>query len=95
MRLKEEQIRGLAEKVYADLTAEGLVTPRGERAAVITGIIRTISQNFAAEQKLERDAEKLLDETLEAMGSGAAQIDRRRMLKMVKDKLAKERKIVL
>jgi hypothetical protein len=95
MRLKEEQIRGLAEKVYSDLAAEKLVTPRGERGAVVAGIARAITQNFAAEQKLERDAEKLLDETLDAMGSGAAQIDRRRMLKMVKDKLAKERNIVL
>ena len=95
MRLKEEQIRGLAEKVYNDLVAENLITPRGERGAVVAGIAGAISKNFAAEQKLERDAEKLLDETLDAMGSGAAQIDRRRMLKMVKDKLAKERKIVL
>jgi hypothetical protein len=95
MRLKEEQIHGLAEKVYNDLDAENLITPRGERGAVVTGIARAISQNFAAEQKLERDAEKLLDETLDSMGSGAAEIDRRRMLKMVKEKLAKERKIVL
>ena len=95
MRLKEEQICGLAEKLYSDLTSEGLITPRGEIGAVVAGIARTISQDFAAEQKLERDAEKLLDETLNAMGSGAATIDRRRMLKMVKDKLAKERNIVL
>ncbi len=95
MRLKEEQIRGLAEKVYSDLSKESLITPRGERGAVVDGIARAISQNFAAEQKLERDAEKLLDETLAAMGSGAAEIDRRRMLNMVKDKLAKERNIVL
>lgn len=95
MRLKEEQIHGLAEKVYNDLSADSLISPRGERGAVVTGIGRTISQNFAAEQKLERDAEKLLDETLEAMGSGAAGIDRRRMLKMVKERMAKERNIVL
>jgi hypothetical protein len=95
MRLKEEQIRGLAEKVYNDLVAEGLITPRGAQGAVVAGIAGAISQNFAAEQKLERDAERLLDETLDAMGSGAAGIDRRRMLKMVKDKLAKERNIVL
>ena len=95
MRLKEEQIRGLAEKVYNDLVAENLITPRGDRGAVVAGIAGALSKNFAAEQKLERDAEKLLDETLDAMGSGAAQIDRRRMLKMVKDKLAKERTIVL
>lgn len=95
MRLKEQQIRGLAEKVYNDLAAEKLITPSGERAAVIAGIVRAITQNFTADQKLERDAEKLLDETLDAMGSGAAGIDRRRMLKMIKQKLAKERNIVL
>jgi hypothetical protein len=95
MRLKEEQIRGLAEKVYVDLTSESLISPRGERGAVVAGIAGAISRNFAAEQKLERDAEKLLDETLDGMGRGAAEIDRRRMLKMVKDKLAKERNIVL
>ncbi len=95
MRLKEELIRSLAEKVYNDLAEEKLIKPRGDRGSVVTGIAGVISRNFAAEQKLERDAEKLLDETLDAMGSGAAQIDRRRMLKMIKDKLAKERKIVL
>ena len=95
MRLKEEQIRGLAEKIYNDLASEFLITPRGERGAVIAGIAGAISRNFLAEQQLGRDAEKLLDETLDAMGSGAAEIDRRRMLKMVKDKLAKERNIVL
>ena len=95
MRLKEEQIRRLAEKVYSDLSVDGLIIPRGEQKTVVAGIAGVIAQNFAEEQKLERDAEKLLDETIVAMGRGAADIDRRRMLKMVKDKLAKERKIVL
>jgi hypothetical protein len=95
MRLKEEQIRGLADKVYNDLASDNLITPRGERSAVIDGIVGAISRNFVAVQKLGLDAEKLLDETLAGMGSGAAEIDRRRMLKMVKEKLAKERNIVL
>jgi hypothetical protein len=95
MRLKEEQIRRLAEKVYNDLSADGLITVRGEQKKVLDGIAAAISRNFADEQTLERDAEKLLDETMAAMGRGAADIDRRRMLKMIKDKLAKERKIVL
>jgi hypothetical protein len=95
MRLKEEQIRRVAEKVYSDLEKEQLITPHSERVTVIDGIARAISLNFAAEQKLERDAEKLLDETMASLGRGAADIDRRRMLQMVKTKLAKERKIVL
>jgi len=95
MRMKEEQIKRLAEKIYSDLTADGLITPRSERTAAVEGIVRTIAQDLSREQTLERDAERLLDETIAAMGRGAAEIDRRKMLRMIKEKLAKDRKIVL
>lgn len=95
MRLKEEQIKRLAEKVCNDLVADGLITPRRERGAVVEGISAAMARNFDQEQVLERDAERLLDETISAMGRGAADIDRRKMLRMIKEKLAKERKIVL
>ena len=95
MKLKQEQIQRLAGKVYNDLSTDGLIIPRGERGTVVDAISRVISQNFANEQSLERDAERLLDETIAGIGRGAADIDRRRMLKMIKEKLAKERKIVL
>lgn len=95
MKLRQEQIHRLAGKVYNDLSTNGLIIPRGERGEVIDAISRVISQNFAGEQTLERDAERLLDETIAGLGRGAADIDRRRMLKMIKEKLAKERKIVL
>jgi hypothetical protein len=95
MRLKDEQIRRLAEKVYKDLSIEGLITSRGEKGAVIEGIAGSISKDFAREQALERDAERLMDESIAAMGRAGAEIDRRKMLRMIKEKLAKERKIVL
>lgn len=95
MRLKEEQIRRLAEKVYSVLDAEGVIKPRRDRGAAVEGIALAISQDFAREQNLERDAERMLDETIAAMGRGAADIDRRKMLRMIKEKLAKDRKIVL
>jgi hypothetical protein len=95
MRLKEEQIKHLAEKVYSDLVADGLIVPRRERAAAVEGIVKAIVQDISREQTLERDAERMLDETIAAMGRGAADIDRRRMLRMIKEKLAKDRKIVL
>lgn len=95
MRLKEEQIHRLAEKVYNDLSAEGLVTPRRERGAVVEGIARAIARDIDREQSLERDAERLLNETIAGLGRAAVDIDRRKMLRMIKEKLAKERKIVL
>jgi hypothetical protein len=95
MRLKDEQIQRLAEKVYNDLSTDGLITPRRDRGAVVEGIAKAIAQNFNQEQALERDAERLLNETIAGLGRGAVEIDRRRMLKMIKEKLAKERKIIL
>jgi hypothetical protein len=95
MRLKEEQIKRLAEKVYNDLVCDGLIVPRREQSAAVEGIVKAIMQDISREQNLERDAEKLLDQTIAAMGSGGADIDRRKMLRMIKEKLAKDRKIVL
>ena len=93
--MKEEQIQRIAKKVYNDLSTEGLITPRRDRGAVVEGIAKAITQDFNQEQLLERDAERLLNETIAGLGRGAAEIDRRKMLKMIKDRLAKERKIIL
>jgi len=95
MRLKDEQIQRLSEKVYNDLSADGLITPRRDRGAVVEGIAKAIAQDISREQALERDAERLLNETIAGLGRAAADIDRRKMLRMIKEKLAKERKIVL
>ncbi len=95
MRLKEEQIQRLADKIYSDLFTDGLITPRRERGAVVEGIAKAIAGDISREQALERDAERLLNETIAGLGRAAADIDQRKMLRMIKERLAKERKIVL
>lgn len=95
MRLKEDQINRLAEKVLGDLGAAALIELKRERGVVLEGIKAAITADIKGEEKLEKDAEILLEQTLRAMGRGAADIDRHKMLRMVKEKLAKERKIVL
>jgi hypothetical protein len=95
MRLREEQIKRLAERVCADLIAEALIVPRLGRGAVAEGIAKAITQDIHREQTLEKDAERMLDETIAAMGRGADDIDRRKMLRMIKEKLARDRKIAL
>ncbi|HLO25374.1 MAG TPA: DUF507 family protein [Geobacteraceae bacterium] len=94
MRLREEQINRLAEKVLAELSAAGLIELKRERGAALAAIKNAIAADIKGEETLEKDAEKLLDQTLASMGSGGG-IDRQRMLKMIKEKLAKDRKIVL
>lgn len=94
MRLKEEQISKLAEKVLESLTGRHLIILKKERGTLISGIKEAIASNLRAEEALEKDAERLLEQTLRSTGGGVS-IDRHKMLKMIKDKLAKERKFVL
>lgn len=94
MRLRDEQIARLAERVLGDLERAALIDEKQGRPALLAAIRGAIDADLKAEQALERDAELLLEQSLRAMGGGA-DIDRHKMLKMIKDKLAKERKIVL
>lgn len=95
MRLKDDQIHRLAEKIFGDLTASGLITPKQERGTVLAAVKGAIAADIRGEEDLEREAERILEQTLRSMGGSAAGIDRHRMLRMVKEKLARERKIVL
>lgn len=93
MHLKEEQIGRLAEKVLGDLERAGLVTQKQERGLSLLAIKAAIGADLKMEEALERDAEALLEQTLRSVcGDG---IDKHKMLRMIKDRLAKERKIVL
>jgi len=94
MRLKDEQIARLAEKVLGDLERATLITEKQGHGALIAAAKAAIAADLKAEEALERDAENLLEQTLRGMGSDAG-IDRHKMLRMIKEKLAKERKIVL
>lgn len=95
MKPRPEQIQHLAEKICADLAAEGVITLKGERSRAVAAVSAAITLDFEREQVLERDAERLLDETVRGMGRAAADIDRRKMLRMIKEKLARERKVIL
>ncbi len=94
MRLKDDQIERLAEKIAVDLTAAGLIALKRERGVILAGIREAVKADIRGEEQLEKDAETLLEQTLRSMGRGA-DIDRHKMLRMIKEKLAKDRKIVL
>lgn len=94
MRLKKDQIDRLAEKILADLDNAKLVSLKAERKQTLETIKGVIASDIKAEEDLENEAERILDQTLRAMGGGTG-IDRHKMLKMIKEKLAKERNIVL
>jgi len=94
VRLKDDQIDRMAEKVLADLTAAGLIVLKKERGVILAGIKEAVKADIMVEEVLERDAALLLEQTLRSM-RGGEDIDKHRMLRMIKEKLAKDRKIVL
>jgi len=69
----------------------GGTRPGGPDLAAVKTVI---AADIKAEEALERDAERLLEESLRSMGGGTG-IDRHKMLRMIKEKLARDRKIVL
>lgn len=94
VHLKDDQINRLADKVLDDLLSARLITVKKERGKLVQAIRDALALDQKAEESLERDAERLLEQSLAAMGGGAG-IDRHKMLRMIKEKLAKDRKIVL
>jgi len=94
VRLKDDQIDRLAEKVLANLTGDCLIELKRERGVVLAGMKDAIRADIMAEEALERDAALLLEQTLRSM-RGGGDIDKHKMLRMIKEKLAKDRKIVL
>jgi hypothetical protein len=93
MRLKDDQVGRLAERVLGDLERGKLITGKQARGAMLSAIKAAITADLKQEEILERDAETLLEQTLRA--TGGAGIDRHKMLRMIKERLAKERKIVI
>ncbi|ABB30275.1 hypothetical protein GeomeDRAFT_2411 [Geobacter metallireducens RCH3] len=94
MKLKEAQIARLAEQVLERLITAGLINLKAERGVVLDRIKKAVASDAKGEEDLEREAERLLEQTLRSMGGGVG-IDRHKMLKMIKERLAKEKGIVI
>ena len=94
MRLKKEQIERLSDIIFSDLETAQLISLKTDKKQILETIRGVIINNMKSEEDLEKEAERILDQTLRATGGGT-EIDRHKMLRMIKEKLAKERNIVL
>ena len=94
MRLKKEQIERLSDIIFSDLETAQLISLKTDKKQILETIRGVIINDMKSEEDLEKEAERILDQTLRATGGGT-EIDRHKMLRMIKEKLAKERNIVL
>ncbi len=93
MRLPKEMIKHIADAIAANLESRGLAKYDAPRDAVSATIAETITANMLAEDKLNDEVKKLLSAHEAEIAKG--QMDYRKVFDLTKQKLAKERGMVL
>ena len=88
MKFSEERQNHLAELLLAALLDSGAARLKGTRAAARDRIVAIINQELAAEQDLDRAAERLLEAHLKTAPPG---VDRHKLLQMIRKRLAEEK----
>ncbi len=97
MSRRAEIAQRMADAVVKRLTARKMVDTKAaeirDEAAARTAVRRVVSDNIAAEERLEADARKLLLDNAKMIKDSAA--DYRALLGKVKEKMARERGFIL
>lgn len=93
MKLKREMITYLATKIVRDLTDKGLLDCGEDAESVIEKIGAIIYGDLHVEDDLNDEVKTLLEKMGDELDR--SQIDYRKMFQMVKQKLARERGIIL
>ncbi len=93
MRLSREMIKHLADTIASNLETKGLVEYDVPKTAISDKIVEVITADMAAEEKLNKDVEKIL--SAHEAEIAKENMDYRKVFELTKQKLAKERGIVL
>jgi hypothetical protein len=93
MRVSKEMIKHIADAIAVNLESKGLVEYEVARDVISEKIVAVIMADMSAEEKLNKDVEKLL--AAHEAEIARENMDYRKMFEMTKQRLAKERGIVL
>ncbi|MBI5643900.1 MAG: DUF507 family protein [Deltaproteobacteria bacterium] len=93
MKLAREQVEKLSGMILDGLVKKGLIVLKTDREAVLKKIVDVITADLKVEDDLEKEVETILSSHSGDMDS--SRVDYRRMFNMIKQKLARERGIVL
>ena len=92
MKLTASQIQRLSEKILKQWKTQNLITFKVDEKVVLQTIVDAITADFKREEQLDRDVNALMDQ-MEREHEG--QFQRHKMFPMLKQKLAKERKVII
>ena len=93
MRLSKERVRHMADNLVGRLQQEGHIELLGDRNALVAGLDQVITDELSVEDRLNAEVRQLLkayDKQIE-QGQG----DYQKMFQMVKQKLVRERGLIL
>lgn|GEM_PF-1034363 len=90
-RLSRDQIHRLAVAIATDLCRNDPPVVRGEMSKIAAAVANAIAANFAEEASIQREAER----TLQSMGRQSPELDPARLLRGLRERIAKQRGFVL
>lgn len=91
MKLTASQIQRLSEKILKEWKSQNLITLKVEESKVLQAMKDAINIELQAEIALEKDVHALMD-NMEREGQ---EFQRGKMFNLLKNKLAKEKKVIL
>jgi uncharacterized protein len=93
MRLSKERVKHLAESVAARLQQDGYIEVTGDRKALIDAVNQAVTDELSVEDRLNAEVRQLLKAYEKQIEQG--QVDYQKMFTMIKQKLVRERGIIL
>jgi len=93
MRLSKERVRHLAEAVAVRLVQDGHATLVGQQRPLVEMLDRVITEELSVEDRLNIEVRQMLKAHEQEMERG--NVDYQKMFTMLKQKLVRERGIIL
>lgn len=93
MRLSNERVRHMVESLIGRLQEEGHLELVGERKGFVEALDQAITHELSAEDRVNAEVRQLLRAYEHQIEQG--QVDYQKMFQMVKQKLVRERGIIL
>jgi hypothetical protein len=87
----QQQIAALAKAIVDGLTRADVIAIEGSHHAAETAVAAALEEYGKAEAALDREAERRAEDEIKKLGRSGVGIDRRRVVQMIKQKLASEK----
>jgi len=93
MRLSKERVKHMAETLAVRLVQEGHVALHGQHKSLVEALDHVVTEELSIEDRLNAEVRQLLKTYERQIESG--QVDYQKMFTMIKQKLVRERGIIL